>query len=542
MQKKSRFVLAMATIVMGAALLSGCNKGGAEDMTTTPAETTTPVESTTQTPEPEVPLKTINIKIDASTRSPFNGGKFEGWGTSLCWWANRLGYSDSLAQQAATLFFDAEKGLGMNIARYNIGGGDDPTHDHITRTDSEVPGFLYYNEESGKFEYDINADANQRNVLLRAMKAAGDDFIAEAFANSPPYFMTVSGCTSGSKDASSNNLKEDCFDDFAEYLAEVSLIYKNEYGVDFQSISAMNEPTTNYWKANSNKQEGCHFDAGETQSTMFVELSKSLAKRDLQDILVVASDETSIDSQIQAFKKLSDEAKAVVARIDTHTYGGSLRKQLRELAVTSGKNLWMSEVDSGNTLGGTAAGEMGAALYFARSIIDDMNGLLPSAWIMWQAIDNHVCAEGYNGNKDSGMPNLSGGFWGLAVADHDKDTIVLSKKYYAYGQFSRYIRPGYTILYTMSESAMAAYSEENKQLVIVAINKDADAKIANITLDGFVWEEGTKASVIRTSGDMATGENWAELPAVEVGAEGLSVTLKEFSITTYVIDGIEYKN
>ncbi len=516
-------------------------------MTTTPAETTQSdnfeeIADTTQTLEPEVPLKTINIKIDASTRSPFNGGKFEGWGTSLCWWANRLGYSDSLAQQAATLFYDAEKGLGMNIARYNIGGGDDPTHDHITRTDSEVPGFLYYNEESGKFEYDINADANQRNVLLRAMKAAGDDFIAEAFANSPPYFMTVSGCTSGSKDASSNNLKEDCFDDFAEYLAEVSLIYKNEYGVDFQSISAMNEPTTNYWKANSNKQEGCHFDAGETQSTMFVELSKSLAKRDLQDILVVASDETSIDSQIQAFKKLSDEAKAVVARIDTHTYGGSLRKQLRELAVTSGKNLWMSEVDSGNTLGGTAAGEMGAALYFARSIIDDMNGLLPSAWIMWQAIDNHVCAEGYNGNKDSGMPNTNFGFWGLAVADHDKDTIVLTKKYYAYGQFSRYIRPGYTILYTLSESAMAAYSEENKQLVIVTINKDADAKIANIPLDGFAWKEGTKASVIRTSGDMATGENWAELPAVEVGTEVLSVTLKEFSITTFVIDGIECKN
>ena len=58
---------------------------------------------------------------------------------------------------------------------------------------------------------------------------------------------------------------------------------------------------------------------------------------------------------------------------------------------------------------------------------------------------------------------------------------------------------------------------------------------------GFEWKDGTTASVIRTSGDMATGENWAELPAVDVGAEGLSVTLKEFSITTYVINGIEYK-
>ena len=49
------------------------------------------------------------FKADAATTvtlSPYstydiNDGKFEGWGTSLCWWANRVGYSDSLAQKAA---------------------------------------------------------------------------------------------------------------------------------------------------------------------------------------------------------------------------------------------------------------------------------------------------------------------------------------------------------------------------------------------------------------------------------------------------------
>jgi hypothetical protein len=107
--------------------------------------------ATTATPEPETttepPIERTKVVIDPLTESPFNGGKFEGWGTSLCWWANRLGYSDSLAEQAATLFSNKEAGLGMNIARYNIGGGDDPTHTHITRTDSKMPGFTYYNEE-----------------------------------------------------------------------------------------------------------------------------------------------------------------------------------------------------------------------------------------------------------------------------------------------------------------------------------------------------------------------------------------------------------
>ena len=52
-----------------------------------------------------------------------NGGKFEGWGTSLCWWANRLGYSDSLAQQAADGFvvaLDASIGfLVVDVTSYN---------------------------------------------------------------------------------------------------------------------------------------------------------------------------------------------------------------------------------------------------------------------------------------------------------------------------------------------------------------------------------------------------------------------------------------
>ena len=83
----------------------------------------------------------IDCHLSLKKCSPFNGGKFEGWGTSFCWWPNRIGYLDELSEQAAKLFFDPKEGLGLNIIRYNIGGGDDPTHHHITRTDSMVPGY-----------------------------------------------------------------------------------------------------------------------------------------------------------------------------------------------------------------------------------------------------------------------------------------------------------------------------------------------------------------------------------------------------------------
>ena len=70
------------------------------------------------------------VKLSPANASVFNDtdgdgfGEFQGFGTSLCWWANRVGYSDELTRLAAEAFYNKETGLGMTIGRYNIGGGD----------------------------------------------------------------------------------------------------------------------------------------------------------------------------------------------------------------------------------------------------------------------------------------------------------------------------------------------------------------------------------------------------------------------------------
>lgn len=470
--------------------------------------------------------------IDPTKGSPFNDGKFEGWGTSLCWFANRIGYSDVLAQKAADLLFNAETGLGMNIARYNIGGGDDPAHHHITRTDSMMPGFWVLDESTGQHVFDGTKDENQRNVLLRAMEACGSSFIAEAFSNSPPYYMTESGCSSGAVSASANNLREDQVEAFAEYLAQVALYYKEHYGITFQSISPMNEPNTAYWGALSPKQEGCHVTPGESQSAILLATQKALAEKGLGDILLAGTDETSTVLAISSFKKLSEEAKAAVSRIDTHSYKIGRLDELQALAVENGKNLWMSEVDGDYVLGKNS-GEMGAGLWLANKMISDIRGLMPSAWILWQGIDNHISSEGYMGNQDSGMPDLSRGYWGLTVVDHDNEEIYLTKKYYAFGQLSRYIRPGYRILTTTEAGVLAAYSPEEQKLVIVAVNQEEKDVDVGFAMDGFLYGGGT-AEVIRTS----LTENWANLPVIAVQQDMLRATLAPYSITTFIVDNV----
>ena len=472
------------------------------------------------------------LAIDPTKGSPFNGGKFEGWGTSLCWWANRIGYSDVLSQKAAEILFNAETGLGMNIARYNIGGGDDPTHHHITRTDSMMPGFWVLDEATGEHIFDGTKDENQRNVLLRAMEACGSSFIAEAFSNSPPYYMTESGCSSGAVSAGQNNLRADQVEAFAEYLAQVVLYYKEHYGITFQSISPMNEPNTAYWGAFSPKQEGCHVSPGESQSAILLATKKALEEKGLGGILLVGTDETSTSLAASSFKKLSEEAKAILSRIDTHSYKVGKMEELYALAAESGKNLWMSEVDGDATLG-TNSGEMGAGLWLANKMISDIQGLMPSAWILWQGIDNHISSEGYMGNQDSGMPDLSRGYWGLTVVDHDNEEIHLTKKYYAFGQLSRYIRPGYRILTTTNTGVLAAYSDEEHKLVIVVVNTDEADVAVGFPLEGFRYDGGT-AQVIRTS----LHENWASLPEIPVQKDMLRTTLAPYSITTFVIDNV----
>lgn len=472
------------------------------------------------------------VSLSPENTYDINNGVFEGWGTSLCWWANRVGYSDVLAEKTAEAFF-GDTGLRMNIARFNIGGGDDPTHTHITRTDSNMPGYSKY--QNGQVVYDWNADFNQRNVLFKALDK-NSDLIVEMFSNSPPYYMTESGCTSGNKDAGKNNLKTQWYGGFADYLAEVCAHYQNEWGVKIQSVEPFNEPYTDFWGAYSKKQEGCHFDIGNCESGIIMEMKRAMEDKNMTDTMIVASDETSIDTQINAFKALSGDAKNAISRIDTHTYGGSRRSELKNLALANGKNLWMSEVDGGSVAGNNA-GEMGAALWLSNRIKDDCTGLNCSAWILWQTIDNHISKDGYNGRKDSGMPDITSGFWGLAVADHDKQDVILTQKYYAFGQYSRYIRPGYTMLKS-SDSTVAAYDKEGNQLVIVATNDGSSTKKLDFDLSEFS-EIGDSVQVIRTRGSMANGEHWADIGDIKTQGSGFSAELAAQSVTTYIVEGVK---
>lgn len=514
-------------------------------------------------------VATTKIKLEPDAHSTFhdtNGdgfGEFEGFGTSLCWWANRCGYDTTLTNTAAKLLYNKDTGLGLSIGRYNIGGGDNPSHNHITRSDSKIPGFwsspkkvtsasqatsydAYDSTSKYAWNYNWTADSNQLNVALACQKEAGTEFQAETFSNSAPYFMTVSGCTSGSKNGSTTNLKSDSYNAFATYLTDVTKHLITSNGLNVTSISGMNEPESSDWTAKNTKQEGCHISSGKAQSKLITALSSKLSAAKLDSLTLASPDSSGVYTAVESIKSLTSAATSSLERIDTHAYIDSDMPILRNLAIKKKKNLWMSEVD-GTAIAGSKAGEMSAALGFSSYLRNQLNGLQPSAWIMWDAIDAHIDSSNKADLKSltnsERITKDKSGFWGVLFANHDTKQIIKTKKYYAYGQYSRYIRPGYTLIGS-SNNSVAAYDTKSHTVVVVVTNESASNKKCQIDLSQFgsIASNSTVKS-IRTSGTLNKGENWKDVSSsigntLNRSGKKLSTTLKGNSITTYIISNV----
>ena len=86
-----------------------------------------------------------------------------------------------------------------------------------------------------------------------------------------------------------------------------------------RTISPFNEPNTSYWRAGNN-QEGCHFDTAQ-QGAVVARLARALADSGLAaaGVGIAASDETSIDTACVTWGEFSQEARAALAQINTHS-------------------------------------------------------------------------------------------------------------------------------------------------------------------------------------------------------------------------------
>jgi len=249
----------------------------------------------------------------------------DGWGTSLGWWANEMGGWKGGAAGAHyqevmhRLFTLGSDGLGLNIVRFNIGGGEhsdpkhpdphyppqlhDPRNAHVhpggampgwsrearpgERVDPHSKDYLGKDGYGHNYVFDPLQDANQTRALLDARRLIEAQperhFLSQAFSNSPPDWQTSSGTVTGSRvgphQAAVDNLDPHRDLSDARYMMRVASYFHSQYGLDFSSIEGLNEPDAGWWKTlidtvttvdshhNTHQhdvpvssQEGIHFD------------------------------------------------------------------------------------------------------------------------------------------------------------------------------------------------------------------------------------------------------------------------------------------
>jgi O-glycosyl hydrolase len=441
--------------------------------------------------------------------SPPDGPKFDGWGTSLCWFANAVGrWPEPQRSEIADALFSVS-GLGLTVVRYNIGGGEKPGHHHMPWF-RQMEGF-----EPAAGTWNWEADPGQRWMLDAAVRRGANRL--EAFSNAPPYWMTLSKCVAGAADPNTDNLDPKQETAFAEYLTEVVKHFRDTWGIRFDTLEPMNEPFTDYWRANHN-QEGCHFERG-SQARLIQLLRTVLDQHGLDAIKISAADETNYDKAIETWKSYDVKTRACVAQINAHAYATDRRLELRALARESGKPLVMSEVDGGGGKPHDHAG-IGPALTLAGQIIDDLRDLQPLRWVFWQAVEDE---EGQVGSDNN---------WGLIHADlqGESHTWALTKKYHAMAHFSKFIRPGAVLVSCDAPDTVAAYDRDGKMLVVVTRN----AQLADETIAYDLAPFGQRPMRVEAYRTSAT-EDMAKIPAEPATKALFSAVARAQSVTTYVM-------
>jgi hypothetical protein len=422
------------------------------------------------------------------------------------------------------------KGIGLTMWRYNIGAGSAQQSDSSSIKDEWRRAALV-NENTVEKDERVKA---QNWFLLAAKHHGVQQFLG--FFNSPPVQLTINSkayATAGKCNIDSSN-----YNAFAKYAVDAIKSVKQSTGIDLNYISPVNEPQ---WDWSNAKQEGCPYnnkqisDIVKTFSLAFATnniSSKILITEAGQLNFLLPHNNKSKDSQINEFfnpassnyvGNLSNVSKTIASHsyFTTSPFDKSmlLRAQVKD-SIAKIKNLefWQSEYcilgDNGGEINGNKKDlGMNAALYTAKVIYEDLVGANASAWHWWLAVSPYDYKDGLiyiDKNKNDG--NYSD-----------------SKMLWAFGNYSRFIRPGMQrvdVDVVGKDIYVSGFKDALKdKLVLVFVNASTEEKSITFTNETVI--RGKKIIVYIT-------DETRSLEKSIVPANQLSISAK--SIVTAVIN------
>ncbi|MBQ9945932.1 MAG: hypothetical protein IJO68_05350 [Clostridia bacterium] len=385
---------------------------------------------------------------------------FEGFGTSTCWWAQTIDTEAKADAIAKALFSDSE-GLGLDIVRYNIGGGEKDNPDtRIWDTSRRTESFYVYDEAQGEYIYDFTRDANARRVLDKAIEYGAKEVVL--FCNSPHFSMTKSGHASGGFEEYSSNLPEENYDEFVDYVLTIADWFVEE-GYPVTYISPINEPQWG-WGGEWVGQEGCHYEPDEA-----VKLLEMFAKE--------------MQERNTPYKLSGVETGQVIWWYNDYLFKFFENETLNSYCDTfSGHSYWLDgNKDEKRSFGNTFKDRypdkrfemsewcelpltidsmtIDSGLHMANVMIEDLTLLNAVSWQSWTA---------FNGD---------------GVLYEENGEIKMYNRYWAYKQFSSFIEEGMTRVKVFDEIgldeglAKVAFTNDKKTVLVVVNNEEQEKEV-----------------------------------------------------------------
>ena len=388
----------------------------------------------------------------------------ETFGVSGAWWAQEIGGWTETDEQSglpkreriAQLLFDKENGIGVNCYRYNLGGGSMQSgkgrfHPECRRAES-------FDCDDG---YDWSRDKNALWVLRQAVSYGVTDIVF--FVNSPPERFTKNGMAHCSKQFRTNLAKKN-YVRFADYCLDCVEHFRAE-GIPVRYLSPVNEPV---WKWTGG-QEGCHYRPHQVRKLLRVFADEMDKRPALSDLRLSGAENGDIRWFNKTYCRIILGDKKIRARvdaIDTHSYcvgpdkgllAPFIRDRLpylrryrryldRHFPDANAKTSEWTHMKGGRDYG------MDSALEQTKIMLEDLTILNVTSWQLWIAVSNVDYCDG------------------LLYEFDDTRTFALTKRYYAFGHFSKFIEPG-SVRFCVDAGPLlqaAGFEKDGRQVLVVA--------------------------------------------------------------------------
>ena len=392
----------------------------------------------------------------------------ESFGTSGCWWSQYAGlwdmpYNDTgrtVRDQIATLLFDRNFGIGLTNYRYNLGAGS---------ADSGSGSYQDVHRRTQSFEiapkeYDWNKDEGAVWFLQKAADLGAGEVVL--FCNSPLERLTKNGTAQMIPGQGKSNIDPENYAAWAVYCCDVAE-HVIGMGIPVRFISPINEPQWDWYAGN---QEGCHYEPNQIAGVYLAFLDELEARPALAGVELSGPESgewggqtTRYVSAILNNERLSRHFSAV----DCHSYWSNTQSKTSFMnwmkVHGQSRKIRMSEwceMVNGSDFG------MDSALVLAKTLAEDLRVLNAVSWCSWVGVAPGGYHDGLMYAAESGAGNIS---------------LVPLKRLWAYGNYSRYIRPGFTRVNVEGGEALCAVAFKGREygknkLAVVLINESAEEK------------------------------------------------------------------